>query len=162
MSEICALCSVCFHMLFQSFPSSTFIRDASASVSEEHPKHFLWEHFWKYCRYHLSLKMPLWGKECLSPFYNLNSLRKEHWGKAGAIAVQKFMPIGLFECCMLTMKAFQSLTVLILGWNGLELQNWTDFCCSVTCFQPNTVMFQHFLLREISGSLLTFYNQSKY
>jgi len=64
----------------------------------------------------------------------MTSLRKEHWGKAGAIAVQKFMPIELFECCMLAMKAFQSLIVLILGWNGLERQNGTNFCCFITCF----------------------------
>lgn len=132
------------HMLFQSFPWSTSIRDASDPVSEERPKHFPWEHFQKYCRYCLSLKMPLWCKEYLCPFYNLTSLRKEHGRKAQAIAVQKFVPIKLSECCVLTVKAFQSLTVLILGWNGLEPQR-NYFCCSITCFQPNVVMFWHFL-----------------
>lgn len=158
MCSVFSLHSICCFRLFLEVHSLEML----VLLSEERPKHFPWEHFQIYCRYHLSLKMSLWSKEYLSPFYNLTSLRKGHWGKAGAIAVQKFMPIGLFECCMLTMKAFQSLTVLILGWNGLELQNGINFCCSIPCFQPNTVMFWHFLPCKISRSLLTFYSQSKY
>lgn len=163
MSGICALCSVCSPYVVSEFFLNKFIRFSSTSVSKKCPKHFLWEHFWKMLQVSLKPQNAFVRERIFVPFLQLDfRKRKWHWGKAEAVAVQKFMPMGLFEYHMLTMKAFQSHTVLIFCWNGLEVQYGTNFWCSITCFQPNMVMLQHFLLYEISNSPLTFYNQSKY
>lgn len=162
MSEICALCSVCSPYVSEFFLNK-FIRFSSTLVSKKCPKYFPWKHFWKTLQVSLKYQNAFVRQRIFVPFFQLDfPERKGHWGKAEAIAVQKFMPIELFKYCLLTTKAFQSHTVLIWHWNGLEVQYGTDFCCCVTCFQPNMVLLQHSLLYEISCSLLTFYNQSKY
>lgn len=156
MSEICALCSVCSPYVSEFFLNK-FIRFSTTSVSKKCPKYFPWEHFWKVLQVSHKSQNAFVRQRLFVPFLQPDcSERKGHQGKAEAIAVQKFMPTGLFEYSMLTMKAFQSHTVLIWNWNGLEVQYGTNFCCSITCFQPNMVMLLCFLLYEISSSLLSF------
>lgn len=110
------------HMLLQSLPLSTFLRDTGTLVSEEHPKPFPWQHFLKYSRYRLSFKMPLWSKIC---FLQPDLLEKGTFlGESRSYCCIQIHAIGIFDFCILTLKAFQSSILLIMSWNSLELRRW--------------------------------------
>lgn len=93
----------------------------------------------KCCRYHLSLKMPLWGKGYLSLFTTWLLWEKRTPGESRNYCCAEIHAHRAFWILYAYHEGISISYRLIWGWNGLEVHYGTNFCCPITCFQPNMV-----------------------